>query len=46
MNCLCELFNNEIIWLVIIALLIIFSVCGNNYGCGCTHGYNNGNCGC
>ncbi len=34
-NCFCELFNNEVIWLVIIALLIIFSVCGNNGGCGC-----------
>lgn len=46
MNCLCEFFNNETIWLVIIALLIIFSVCGNGCGCGYTRNYNNNGCGC
>ena len=28
MNCLCNLFENEWIWLIIIALLILFCCCG------------------
>ena len=32
MNCFCELFQNEVVWLIIIALIILFAVCGN--GCG------------
>ena len=31
MNCLCNLFDNEVLWLVIIALLILNSTCN---GCG------------
>lgn len=31
MSCFCELFQNEVVWLIIIALLIIYAVCG---GCG------------
>lgn len=48
MNCLCNFFDNEIVWLIIIALLILFCVCGNNGtcgGCGNTYPTNNG-CGC
>ena len=30
-NCLCQLFDNNWIWLIILAL-ILFSCCG---GCGC-----------
>ena len=40
MNCLCNLFDNEIVWLIIIALLVLNATCngfgGNrSYGCGC-----------
>jgi len=35
MNCFCELFQNEVVWLIIIALIILFAVCGNGFGCGC-----------
>ncbi|GFI56376.1 hypothetical protein IMSAG013_01436 [Clostridiales bacterium] len=28
MNCLCDLFGNEVVWLIIIALLILTCVCG------------------
>ena len=40
MNCLCNLFDNEVLWLVIIALLILNATCngtcgGRSYGCGC-----------
>jgi len=28
MNCLCNLFDNNAIWLIIIALLILFCCCG------------------
>ncbi|MBR6917244.1 MAG: hypothetical protein IKN38_03585 [Clostridia bacterium] len=41
MNCLCNLFDNEVVWLVIIALLILNATCngcgGTNraFGCGC-----------
>ncbi len=46
-NCLCNIFDDKCVWIIIIALLIIFS-CGN--GCGTGYGnYNNGcgnGCGC
>ncbi len=46
MNCLCNFFDNEIVWLIIIALLILFCVCGNGSGtCGSTT-YQNGCSGC
>lgn len=42
MNCFCDLFQNEVVWLIIIALIILFAVCGNGFGrnngcsgCGC-----------
>lgn len=35
MNCFCDLFQNEVVWLIIIALLIVFGVCN---GCGCCRG--------
>ena len=51
MNCLCNLFDNEIVWLILIALLIA-GYCNSGSGCGCGcgaapaySGYGNG-CGC
>ena len=43
-NCLCNIFDNQCIWLIIIALLIISCCgCGNQSGCG----FNNcRDCGC
>ena len=37
MNCLCNIFDNEVLWLVIIALLILNATCNgtNGSGCGC-----------
>ena len=38
MSCFCELFENETLWLIILSLLILSLICGNNYGnngCGC-----------
>lgn len=57
MNCICELFQDPTIWLIIIALILLFGFCGNgcnngcNNGCGCGNGFGNGNgcgngCGC
>lgn len=56
MNCFCDLFQNEVVWLIIIALIILFTVCSNNGcgvgvtngcgGCGTTYGCNNSGCGC
>ncbi len=43
-NCLCNIFDDKCVWLIIIALLIIFS-CNNN-GCGSTYGNNGCGCGC
>ena len=34
MNCFCELFQNEVVWLIIIALLIVYGLCNNRCGCG------------
>jgi len=41
-NCFCRLFEDNTVWLIIIAILILSS-CNN--GCGCGNNYNNG-CGC
>ncbi len=48
MNCLYNFFDNEIVWLIIIALLILFCVCGNGScgGCGNTTYQNGCGCGC
>lgn len=42
MDCLCNIFDNEVIWLIIIALLLLSLVCGDDCrgrsgscGCGC-----------
>lgn len=37
MGCLCEIFENETLWLIILTLLILFCVCGGSEhgGCGC-----------
>lgn len=58
MSCFCNLFENSTVWLIIIALILLFFFCGNsndcygNYsnngcGCGCSRDYSNNNgCGC
>ncbi len=41
MSCFCELFENETLWLILLTLLVLTLVCGNNgidyrnNGCGC-----------
>lgn len=39
MGCICEIFENETLWLIILTLLVLTLLCGNggsNYGgCGC-----------
>ena len=43
MNCLCNLFDDPTIWLIIIALILLFGLCGNGtLGAGDS---NNGHCG-
>lgn len=42
-NCLCNLFNDNWVWLIILAI-ILFSCCGCGYGCGGTT--YRGGCGC
>ena len=55
MNCFCNLFNDNNIWIIIIALIIIWGCSGSgcsNSGCGCSNNvcgsYQNGlgSCGC
>ena len=41
MGCICEIFENETLWLILLTLLILTLVCGNSYG-----GYGTNNCGC
>ena len=43
MGCICEIFENETLWLILLTLLIMTLVCGNGNGCG---GYGTNNCGC
>ncbi len=52
MNCFCNLFDNEVVWLIIIALLLLNNTCNGNgsigrsgCGCGCSEPVNYG-CGC
>ena len=42
MGCFCNIFENSTIWLIIIALILLFFFCGND-GCG---GYNTISNGC
>lgn len=53
MNCLCNLFDDPIIWLIIIALILLFMNCNNSCGSTggntngfCGNSYNSGTCGC
>ena len=39
MNCLCNLFDNEIVWVIVIALILIWIHNGSSCGCG-------NSCGC
>ena len=43
MNCLCNLFDNEIVWVIIIALILIH-FCGSGNCCSCGSG-NGSSCG-
>ncbi len=43
MNCLCNLFDDCSVWVIIIALIILFCCCGNSYG---HKGMGCGGCGC
>lgn len=38
-NCLCNLFDNNCTWIIVIALIILLFSCNNN-GCGCGCGNN------
>ncbi len=44
MNCLCRLFDDSTLWLIIIAA-ILFSICCNNNSCY-DNGLRSGGCGC
>ncbi len=45
MNCLCDLFDNEVFWIILIALAVMY--CSNNGGCGCgIPAYTGRGCGC
>ena len=54
MSCFCNLFENSTVWLIIIALILLFFFCGNegygyNNDCGrnsCGNYNNNNGCGC
>ena len=56
MSCFCNLFDNSTVWLIIIALILLFffcgtgDCCGGSYPPGCGYNgcanYNNGGCGC
>ncbi len=35
MNCICDLFDNECFWIILIALLIVLCSNSNRNGCGC-----------
>ncbi len=39
MNCLCNLFDDNTVWIIIIALIILCCFCNQGNGCG-------RNCGC
>lgn len=47
MGCICEIFENETLWLIILTLLVLYLVCGNS-GCGNSlcGGYRSSGCGC
>lgn len=40
MGCLCNIFENETLWLIILTLLILSLICNNDCGCGVN------SCGC
>lgn len=44
MNCLCDLFNNNCIWILIVVFLLLTcgnGTCSNSNGCGCGCGNYN-----
>ncbi len=48
MNCLCNFFEDNCLWILIIVLILVFwnngGLCGN--GCGNSCGQSNCGCGC
>ena len=46
MNCLCRLFDDSTLWLIIIAVILIAFFCNNGSGCGCDYGNRSSNNGC
>lgn len=45
MNCLCNLFDNEIVWVIVIALILLWFHCGSFGNCGCNSGCGCASCG-
>lgn len=43
MNCLCHLFDDSTLWVIIIAVILLALFCN---GGGCYNSGNNGGCGC
>ena len=46
MNCLCNIFDNEVVWLIIIALILLSVFCNGYNPCGGHSGGYGGGCGC
>ena len=44
MNCLCHLFDDSTLWVIIIAVILLALFCNGGYGC--YNSSNNGGCGC
>ncbi len=43
MNCLCNLFNDDCLWIIILIILVLMLACGN---CSCGGSSRNSGCGC
>ena len=35
MGCLCNIFDDCNVWLIILILIILYSYCNGSFGCGC-----------
>lgn len=45
MNCLCNILDNDIVWIILIALLVC-NLCNSSSSCGCGCGGGDRDCGC
>lgn len=45
MNCICRLFDDSTLWLIIIAVILFSLFCNNGCGCGYGNGSLNSSCG-